>query len=141
MNNILIDTGFWYGLYDRRDNFYHQANNLYEYLALGQILIPYPTIYETINTRFSKNKEGIESFEKLISEPNVILIDDSNYKGTALELTFNSSIRLNKPYSLVDMILRLILSDSTLKIDFLLSFNPEDFFDVCASRNISILTE
>jgi predicted nucleic acid-binding protein len=141
MNNILIDTGFWYGLYDQRDNYYHQANKLYEYLSLGQILIPYPTIYETINTRFAKNKEGIQSFEKLISKPNVLLIDDRDYKEKALELTFDSSIRLNKPYSLVDMILRLILSDSTLKIDFLLSFNPEDFFDVCMKRNIKILYE
>jgi len=141
MKNILIDTGFWFGLYDKRDNFYHQANELFEYLSLGQILIPYPSLYETINTRFAKNKEGIEAFEKLISKPEVILIDDKDYKNEALELTMNSSIRMNKPYSLVDVIIRLMLSDKNLKIDYLISFNPNDFFDVCSNKNIEILYE
>ena len=141
MKNILIDTGFWFGLYDKRDNYYNQANELFEYLSLGQILIPYPSLYETINTRFAKNKEGIEAFEKLISKPEVILIDDKDYKNEALELTMNSSIRMNKPYSLVDMIIRLMLSDKNLKIDYLISFNPNDFFDVCSKKNIEILYE
>jgi len=141
MKNILIDTGFWFGLYDKRDNYYDKANELFEYLSLGQILIPYPSLYETINTRFAKNKEGIEAFEKLISKPEVILIDDNDYKNEALELTMNSSVRMNKPYSLVDMIIRLMLSDKTLKIDYLISFNPNDFFDVCSSKNIELLYE
>ena len=141
MNNILIDTGFWFGLYDRRDNYYNEANELINYLEMGNILIPFPTVYETINTRFSKNKEGLESFEKLINSTNVTLIDDSDYKDKALQLTFDSSLRLNKPYSLVDMILRLMLEDPKLKVDYLISFNPEDFFDVCGKHNIEILKE
>lgn len=141
MNNILIDTGFWFGLYDKRDNYHKESNDLVEYINLGQILIPFPTIYETINTRFAKNRDGIQSFENIINQQNVILIDDKDYKEIALELTFNSSIRMNKPYSLVDMILRLMLSDKTLNVNYLLSFNPNDFFDICQSRNIKILSE
>ena len=141
MKNILIDTGFWFGLYDKRDTYYNQANKLYEFLLLGRILIPYPSLYETINTRFAKNKEGIEAFEKIINRTEVTLIDDNDYKTEALELTMNSSIRMNKPYSLVDMIIRLMLSDKNLKIDYLISFNPNDFFDVCSKKNIEILYE
>ncbi len=141
MNNILIDTGFWYGLYDRRDNYFDKANELYEYLSLCKILIPYPTLYETINTRFAKNKKGIEYFEKIINKPDVVLIDDVDYKAEALELTMNMAIRMNKPYSLVDTIIRLMLADKKLKIDYLISFNPEDFFDVCSKSNIEILYE
>ncbi len=141
MKNILVDTGFWFGLYDSRDNYFKQANELIDYLTLAQILIPFPTIYETINTRFSKNQIGIKSFEKLINQPNVSLVNDNEYKDKALELTFESSIRLKKPYSLVDMILRLMLDDTNLKIDYLISFNPSDFFDVCSKRNIEIITE
>ncbi len=141
MNNILIDTRFWYGFYDRKDNYFNQANELFEYLSLGKILIPYPSLYETINTRFAKNKEGIEAFEKLINKPEVVLIDDNDYKEETLELTMDMAIRMNKPYSLVDMIIRLMLADQHLKIDYLLSFNPEDFFDICSKKNIEILYE
>jgi len=139
MQNILIDTGFWIALYDKRDTYYTQANNLYEYLSLGNILIPYPSLYETINTRFAKNKDGIEAFEKLIKKRDVVLLDDSDYKIDALELTMDSSIRMNKPYSLVDMVLRLMLLDKRLKINYLISFNPNDFFDICIKNNIEIL--
>lgn len=141
MNNILVDTGFWYGLYDKRDNYFHQANELYEYVSLGKVLLPYPTLYETINTRFAKNRTGLLSFETFINQPNVTLIEDNDYKEKALKLTFNSSIRLDNPYSFVDMILRLMLADPTLRIGYLLSFNPEDFWDVCHNRNIKILSE
>lgn len=139
MNNILIDSGFWFGLYDKRDAYFNQANELYHYLSLGTILIPYPSLYETINTRFAKKKEGIEAFEKLINKPEVVLLDDNDYKSEALELTMNSAIRMNKPYSLVDMIIRLMLSDENLKIDYFISFNPYDFFDVCSKKGITIL--
>lgn len=139
MKNILIDTGFWFGLYDSRDTNFNEANELMTYLEMANIIIPFPTIYETINTRFSKNTLGLESLEKLINSPKVTLIDDSEYKDKALQLTFESSLRLKKPYSLVDMILRLMLEDPCLKIDYLISFNPGDFWDVCVKRNIEIL--
>ncbi len=141
MENILIDTGFWFGLYDRRDTYYEQANKLVKYISHRKILIPYPSLYETINTRFAKNKDGLTQFENLINKPSTFLIDDNNYKEEALKLTLEYSIRQNKPYSLVDMIIRLMLSDDKLKIDYLISFNTYDFFDICSKRNIAILNQ
>ncbi len=137
MNNILIDTGFWFGLYNRRDDYYHQANELNEYLSLANIIIPYPSLYEIINTRFSKNKEGLEAFERILQKAT--LIDDKEYREDTLKLTMDSSLRYNKPYSLVDMIIRLMLSDKKLKIDYLITFNDKDFIDICLNRNIKIL--
>ncbi|NCO54003.1 MAG: hypothetical protein COS14_05115 [Bacteroidetes bacterium CG02_land_8_20_14_3_00_31_25] len=138
MTNILIDSGFWYALYNERDEHYNKANELIEYLTLGNIIIPYPCLYETINTRFAKN--NLSDFKLIIEKHSTILIEDNSYKSEALDLTFNSSIQLFKPYSLVDMVIRLMLEDETLNINYLISFNPEDFIDVCCKRRIEILS-
>jgi len=138
MTNILIDTSFWYALYNVRDEHYNKANELIEYLSLGNIIIPYPCLYETINTRFAKN--NLSDFKRIIEKHSTFLIEDNSYKSEALDFTFNSSIKLFKPYSLVDMVIRLMLEDETLNINYLISFNPEDFIDVCCKRRIEILS-
>jgi len=136
MNNIIIDTGYWYALFDARDEYHLEANELADYLDLGNILIPYPTLYETLNTRFSKRTEWMTEFKKIIERDNVTLINDADYKESALNLTFESTILENRPISLVDTIIRIMLDDNNLKIDYLLSFNPGDFFDICQKRRI-----
>ena len=108
---------------------------------MGKIIIPFPSLYELMNTRFAKRVDYMESFKKFIEGENVILVDDSPYKDTALELTIDSSIHLKKPFSLVDMIIRLMVSDVDMNIHYLLTFNKSDFIDVCLPRNIEILSE
>ncbi|MCK9423466.1 MAG: hypothetical protein M0Q38_12800 [Bacteroidales bacterium] len=141
MNNILIDSGFWYALYNKRDCYYTKAQEIFEFLSIGNVLIPYPSLYETINTRFTKNEFGLRDFKLLITRTNVILLDDQEYKSEALELTFKSALDLKKPFSLVDIIIRLMLADEKLRINYLISFNPRDFIDVCSRRSISLLTD
>jgi predicted nucleic acid-binding protein len=139
MNNILIDTCFWYALYDARDPDHHKANELVNLLELGNLILPYPTLYETINTRFSRNKNWIEEFEKVLRNDNVKFIEDIEYKENALSLTIDSTLNRNRPLSLVDMIIRLMLSDVNLKIDYLISFNTGDFIDLCVKHNIELI--
>ena len=141
MNNIIIDTGFWFALFDSRDQYHNEANELSEYLELGNIIIPFPTLYESINTRFTKRKEWMTEFEKILERPNVTLISDISYKDSALNLTFETTIEQNRPISLVDTIIRIMLDDSNLDIDYLMSFNVGDFFDVCQKRRIEIISE
>lgn len=43
--------------------------------------------------------------------------------------------------SLVDNIIRLMLDDDTLRIDGLITFNARDFYDVCAIRNIELISD
>ena len=138
--NIIVDTGFWFALYDERDEYHNKAVELFEYLDMGKVIIPFPSLYETINTRFAKRVEYMESFKRFIERENVFLVDDSSYKDAALELTIDSSIGLKKPFSLVDMVIRLMISDVNMKIDYLLTFNKSDFMDVCLSRKIEILS-
>jgi predicted nucleic acid-binding protein len=141
MNNIIIDTGYWYALFDARDEYHIEANELADYLELGNILIPYPTLYESINTRFSKRPEWMEEFKKIIERDNVTLIDDADYKESALNLTFETTLLQNRPISLVDTIIRIMLDDKNLKIDYLLSFNIGDFFDICQKRRIEFINK
>jgi len=141
MNNILIDSGFWYALYDKRDSYYDKAQEIFEYFSIGNVLIPYPSLYETINTRFVKNEIGLRDFKLLITGQNVLLLDDQEYKSEALELTFKSALDLKKPFSLVDIIIRLMLADEKLRINYLISFNPGDLIDICGKRSISLLSD
>ena len=45
----------------------------------------------------------------------------------------------NKTYSLVDAVIREILKDKNLQIDYLATFNTRDFIDICAKRKIEIV--
>lgn len=136
--NILADTGFWIALYEPRDSYYEEANLIADYLEDQNILLPWPTLYEAINTRLAKRKESMRSFEIFINKANVSLINDDRYKDRALKLVFEYSILGKRPFSLVDIILREILSDDSYKINYLLTFNKADFIDVCNKRKIQI---
>jgi predicted nucleic acid-binding protein len=141
MSNILIDTCFWYALFDARNLNHHKANELVHYLDIGNIIIPYPTLYETINTRFTRNKVWVDEFEKLLKNKNVLFVEDIEYKENALSLTFDSTLNRNRPLSLVDMVIRLMLEDVNLKIDYLISFNSGDFIDLCLKKGITLINE
>lgn len=75
--------------------------------------------------------------EELVNAPNTRCINDSKYLTSAMKLTFEKGN--NK--SLVDNIIRLMLDDDTLRIDGLITFNARDFYDVCAIRNIELISD
>ena len=55
--NLLLDSGFWYALYDVRDPFHERANTFATYLDFYTLVIPWPSLYETLNTRFVRRPE------------------------------------------------------------------------------------
>lgn len=139
MSNILIDTGFWFALYNKGDQHYNDAQGLIKHLSIDNIIIPYPTLYETVNTRFVEKKENFREFKRLLKQDNFEIIDDAEYKEGLLEQTFDAALKRGKTYSIVDKVIRRILDDDTVKIDYLLTFNIGDFVDVCQRRNIRLL--
>ena len=139
--NIIADTGFWFALYEPRDGFYSNANKIAKLIVIDDqnILMPWPCLYETINTRFAKHKDYMQAFEIFINKTNgKNLINDEKYKDKALKLAFEYSKIGKRQFSLVDIILREILSDDFYKIDYLLTFNTGDFTDICRKRKIEI---
>ncbi|MGB1204020.1 MAG: hypothetical protein ACPG5B_00150 [Chitinophagales bacterium] len=51
----------------------------------------------------------------------------------------SSNNYLNRKLSLVDMIIRNILKDINIRVDYLVTDNTRDFADVCAMRGVEII--
>lgn len=139
MKNVVIDTGFWFALYDERDEYHHSAVKIMDSLINCRFLLPFPTLYETLNTAFTKNKRLLE-FKTHVDKAECELIHDNEYKLQALHDTFESSIFKGRHISLVDMIIRHMLDDVNLHVEGLISFNPGDFDDVCRRHGIELIS-
>jgi predicted nucleic acid-binding protein len=141
MNNILVDSCFWYALFDPSDTHHNKAQKMKDYLDYGNIILPFPILYETLNTRFSKRENWMSVFEEYKNRTNTILIPDTEYREQALSNTFVYSLIQKRPMALVDMSIRLMLEDVDLNINTLVTFNINDFVDICYSKGIELLSE
>ena len=138
--NIIIDTCFWIALYDKQDEYHEIADILSEEIEIHNWLVPWPTLYETLNTRFVRRKDWITSFKFCLSKDIICKIDDNLYRDTAYNLVFQLNFIYQNNLSLTDLVIREMLKDENLKIDAILTFNEKDFFDICNIRNIEILS-
>ena len=137
--NIIVDSCFWIALYDERDNAHIWANEEWDKLqGVNQFLVPYPTMYEFINTRLMRHKDGVEFFRVLFGKQDLIMrVSDEEYKEDALQVTLQSSTRT---LSLVDTTIRLMLEDERIKKQALLTLNVGDFEDVCRKKRVRIIS-
>jgi len=138
---ILTDTGYWLGLLDSKDK-YRENSIIISELSIGNyIVIPWPCLYETINTRLTRRKSELAQFENILKDPKIIYIDDTIYKFSAIENVFDRNNNYSEgAHSLVDSVIREMLLDINLKIDYLATYNARDFQDICFKRNIEILS-
>ena len=137
--NLLLDSGFWYALYDARDPFHEQANAFAKHLDFYTLLIPWPSLYETLNTRFVRHPEWLRPFEKYVHRSSSVRLPDELYRDMALDSVLKI-VQGWRSISLVDMVIRLILADRNIKIDAMVTFNQNDFADICATRQIDIIS-
>ena len=138
-NRILVDTGFWYAVFDKKDCHRNDAEeivNRYFDNAAYEILVPFPTMYELLRTKFVKNKSALAEIKQLFLSERIIRIYDDRYRDSALDLTLSEPRR---NISLVDNIIRLMLDDKDISAKGLVTFNVGDFQDVCLKNNIEIL--
>jgi predicted nucleic acid-binding protein len=135
---ILTDTGFWFALYTPNDQFdqYHKAIELADFLDTQTIVLPYPILYEVLWTGFTRKWRAKQAFNQLIYRSNVKWVNDEPYRESAVKITLESS----RPLSLVDVTIRQMLEDTQLNVEGLVTFNREDFEDVCQSRKITIFS-
>lgn len=141
MPSVLVDTGVWYSFFDDRDRYNDRqtVDALAEIVQGMTVVIPWPVVYETLRTRMSRNRLGLLAFELQLKSPNVVFIDDSPYRDDALAECFESSIRVGRPLSMTDCLLRALMLDERIKLEYLATFNDDDFVDVCARRSIHLL--
>lgn len=138
--NILVDTGFWIGYYTPEEPSNHEkARGLIELLEENNTIIPWPTLYEFINTRLARRKENLYAFQRFLQKPNVKRISDEPYKNIALQKIFELNKSRTASISLVDEVLRQMILDDNLKIDYLLTFNKADFEYPCQIGKVRIL--
>jgi predicted nucleic acid-binding protein len=134
---VLIDSGFWYAFYDGRDQYHGEAEKKADLLENSRILIPWPCLYETFNTRFAKNMVAVRHFERLLGQPRVVLLSDEVYRESALAVAIASVA--TRSIALVDVVIRLILDDINVRKHGLLTFNRRDFDDLCRKHQIEML--
>lgn len=120
----LLDTGFWIALYNpaKEPKNNSEAETIAEIIENEKIIIPFPTLYEFLNSKFSR-KEYVQRFEKLISRPNFVKVYDKDYRDKALESFFINKNQTINDVSLVDEIIKAMIEDVNLKVDFLVSFD------------------
>lgn len=137
--SLLVDSGFWFAYYEPRDRFHSQAIEKAVHLENASVLLPWPSLYETLNTRFVKRPEYIQHFESIAQRPSVVLLDDTPFREDAYRLTWSMALRGGRPLSLVDMVIRFMLDDVNTRIDYMLTFNVQDFHDICRKHSITML--
>ncbi len=112
---------------------------LYDLITDHSIIVPWPLGYEILRTRLVRNRIALSRIESDFKSRKIVWVDSSIYNEEALELTFNSITARRHPISMVDYLLRLMLDDSNLKIDWLATWNTKDFIDICQARSIQII--
>jgi len=136
---VLTDACFWLGLVDPKDQYHEMSNTVAELIEGYQIIFPWPCLYETISTHLSRRRDRLLYLEEFIKKPDIILFDDGNYKDNALEEVFKLNKTSGHTYSLTDSVIREILRDIDVRVNYLVTFNSRDFIDVCQLRQIEIL--
>lgn len=139
MDTVLVDTGIWFAIFDPRDERFSEGKDKAELLEILQVAIPWPTMYETLRTRFVKNAIALYEFERYLKSAAVTLLDDVDYRDAAIELAFTSSLRKKRPLSMVDCLIRLLIEDTNVDVKYLATFNERDFIDVCRHRGVEII--
>lgn len=136
---VLLDSGFWIALYDPADGHHSAARELLGQIDGARLVLPWPILYEVLRTRFVRRRDVVRAFVRRARAPQAEQIDDAPYREQALAVVFDFAAGHERPVSLVDMVLRLMLDDVALRIDGLVTFNVRDFADVCRRRRIEIL--
>jgi predicted nucleic acid-binding protein len=139
MENVLVDTGIWLAMFDPKDPYAGDVKEKAEFLDVYQVVLPWPTLYEALRTRMVRNRHALQRFESYLKRPHIQFLDDADYREKALDLAFWSSLKRSRPLSMVDCLLRLMLDDTNVKVNYLATFNHPDFIDICARRGIELI--
>src|SRR5712664_2647007 len=128
LRKIVADSGFWIALFNERDDYHVAARAIEDFFPFHSLLVPWPTLYEALNTRLIRRPHDVARLKLFLAMPSTILIEDDAYKETSLQFVLAGQVQ---PYSLVDQVVRSMLADVSLSIDAFIGFNPRDFFDIC----------
>ena len=136
---VLVDSGFFFALFNERDRHHASARRLEGWLDLARVILPWPILYETVNTRLVRRPANLAKFEAITRAPETVLLDDSPYRAGSLRGVLARSGRTG-PLSLVDAVLCNVIEDVNVPVSAILTFNERDFQDVCLQYGVELLT-
>lgn len=147
MATICVDSCFFIGLYDERDQ--HHASAVRDFIALfGEksprhvLAVPWPILYECLGTRYSRDLRKIAQMNRhwryLSKAGRLSLIEDQFLREGILAEHF---LGQGRSLSLVDRMLRALIFDPQSHIDALVTYNIGDFADACAKRGIPLINQ
>lgn len=126
---ILIDTGFFIGIFGEGDQYHESAKRIEEWLSLESCtrILAWPILYETLSTKFVK-RGHLSNFERFMIHPRTDLIDDTPYRNL-IEKSVRENrdprwtrFRMQAGASLVDSILRLMIESPRARIHGIVTF-------------------
>lgn len=132
MKRLIIDSCYWFALFNEKDQYHHLANLMADNFSSPsiKILVPFPSMYETLNTAFVDNKKQLQRLSEILANhEKVEFIFDDEYKESAYRKTIGQD-KWSKT-SLVDSIILEMLEDKNLAIDGVVTFNSRDFAEPC----------
>lgn len=132
MKRLIFDSCYWFALYNEKDQYHHLANLMADNFNSSsiKILIPFPSMYETLNTAFVDNKTQLQRLSELLANhEKVEFVFDDEYKDSAYRNTISQE--KSSKVSLVDSIILEMLEDKNLAIDGVVTFNSRDFAEPC----------
>lgn len=132
---LLVDTGFFIAMYDERDSHHAEAQDKQNLLDVYAVILPWPEMYETVKTRFSRRRGIMARFDAMITSSNTALLDDSPYRVEAYRAVARN---VRRPMSLVDAVLRAIIEDTNVAVAAMLTFNKRDFNDLCWQHSVEL---
>ncbi len=137
---ILCDACYWIALLDSRDAYHCQARSIFKHIGFHQIITPYPVLYEVISTRLVKRKDRLLEFGKILQKHWEIVCDKPYRDDSIHEIVHHGNTR---NLSLVDVVIRKILQNDArgFAVHALVTFNEKDFYDVCESKNITLINQ
>lgn len=103
------------------------------------VIIPWPITDEILSSRFVRNRQALEGFERQLKSHRVQFLDDSPYREHALKHALDSSLRQGRPLSLTDCLLRVVIDELSLGLRHLATYNVKDFADVCRRSKAEML--
>ena len=138
-DTLLVDSGFFFALFNPRDPYHAAALEKQEWLEMLSVVMPWPILYETINTRFARRPGTVARLESIMRAPETEFLDDSPYRLEAYEDTLARAKSQDKAMSLVDSVLCAILDDTNVRIGAMLTFNLRDFEHLCRVQGVELL--
>ena len=136
---VLVDSGFFVALFNERDQHHASARRLEEWLDVGPIILPWPILYETVNTRLTRRPQDLAKFGAIVQLPETLLLDDAPYREDSFAVVLAQN-PARRSLSLVDAVLCNVIEDVNVPVSAMLTFNRRDFSAVCRENNVELLS-